>query len=288
MVIDMRLRPPLPSFIGTTIFEKAEVGTYRPTRAWFKRPPSAEERSMPLLLAEMDEAGIQWGVIMGRYSAEPLGTIPNDELAECVARYPDRFVAWAGADLAWPMEQILAEIDRCLALPGFKGVSIEPTVSKNPLIRTADNPLLYPIYEACQSRDIPISISLSAILQVSVRAPYEDSAPWQIYRVAQDFPKLDIHIAHAAWPWVMEMIGIAFTCPRVWVSPDQYLIEQSPGAGEYVKAANNYFPERTLFGSAYPAKPLPEMVAAYRRWDWAPGVEQKVLADNALRLMRMA
>ena len=47
MIVDMRLRPPLPSFVRSTIFEKAEVGTYRPTRRWFSRPPSAEARSMP-------------------------------------------------------------------------------------------------------------------------------------------------------------------------------------------------------------------------------------------------
>ena len=101
-------------------------------------------------------------------------------------------------------------------------------------------------------------------------------------RVALDFPTLDIHVAHAAWPWVMEMIGVAFTCPRVWVSPDQYMIEQIPGADEYVKAANNYFADRTLFGTAYPAKPLAEMVTAYRRWPWGPGVQEKVLGTNAL------
>ncbi len=288
MIVDMRLRPPLPSFVSSTIFEKAAVGSYRPTRQWFSRPPSAEARSMPMLISEMDGAGIQWGVIMGRYSAEPLGCIPNDELAACVAEHPDRFVAWAGVDLAWPMDRCLAEIRRCLALPGFKGVSIEPTVSRDPSLAGADDARLFPIYEECQRLRVPVSISLSAILQVSAHAPYEAGAPSQVYRVALEFPHLDIHVAHAAWPWVMEMIGVAFTCPRVWVSPDQYLIEQIPGADEYVKAANNYFADRTLFGSAYPAKPLPEMVAAYRRWPWAPGVQNKVLGENALRLMRMA
>lgn len=288
MIIDMRLRPPLPSFVRSTIFEKAEIGTYRPTRRWFSRPPSAEQRSMPLLLAEMDEAGIQWGVVMGRYSAEPLGCIPNDELAECVREHPDRFIAWAGLDLSWPMERCLQEIRRCLALPGFKGVSIEPTVSRDPTITAADDRRLYPIYEECQRLDVPINITLSAILQVSVKAPYQAATPLQVYQVALDFPRLDIHVAHAAWPSVMEMIGVAFACPRVWVSPDQYLIEQIPGAEQYVLAANNYFADRTLFGSAYPAKPLPEIVAAYRRWHWADGVQAKVLGENARRLMRMA
>lgn len=287
MIIDMRLRPPLPGFVRSTIFEKAEAGGYRPTRQWFPRPASAEARSFPMLIDEMNQAGVDVGVVMGRYSAEPLGCIPNEEIAGCVRGHEGRFIGWAGVDLAWPMDRCIAEIRRCLAMPEFRGVSIEPTVSRLPDLAGADDRRLYPIYEECQRLDAPISITLSAILQVSARAPYERSSPVQLYQVAQDFPRLDIHVAHAAWPWVMEMIGVAFTCPRVWLSPDQYLIEQIGGADEYVKAANNYFADRTLFGSAYPAKPLPHMVNAYRKWPWNEGVEAKVMGQNARRLMRL-
>lgn len=108
-----------------------------------------------------------------------------------------------------------------------------------------------------------------------------------LYQVARDFPKLQIHVAHAAWPYVMEMIGVAFVCPNIWVSPDQYLIPQIPAAQEYVRAANNYFQDRTLFGTAYPSKPHNEMVECYKKWDWAEGVLDKVFYKNALRLMKM-
>jgi len=86
----------------------------------------------------------------------------------------------------------------------------------------------------------------------------------------------------------MDMIGVAFIFPNVWLSPDQYLIKQIPGALEYVTAANNYFEERTLFGSSYPSKPLAEMVQEYQGWNWKPGVLDGVFGKNALRLMRIA
>ena len=60
-----------------------------------------------------------------------------------------------------------------------------------------------------------------------------------------------------------------------------------PGAQDYAKAALEYFAERTLFGTAYPFKPLPQMVAAYRSWNWPPEIERKILGENALRLMNM-
>ena len=75
--IDMRLRPPLPTWVGKANFAK---GIFYPVRIGFERPPSAEARSMDMLLREMDEAEIEYGVIMGRQSIEPLGAIPNDEI----------------------------------------------------------------------------------------------------------------------------------------------------------------------------------------------------------------
>jgi uncharacterized protein len=284
MHIDMRLRPPLPSWVGKANFAK---GIYYPVRIGFDRPPSAEARSIEMLLTEMDDAGIEYGVIMGRQSIEPLGAIPNDEIATCMTQHPGRFLGWAGIDLSQPMDSCLREIRRCTTDLGFKGVSIEPSIALDQSFALADDPRLYPIYEECVQLDVPINISLSAVLQSTVNRPYELSNPIQIYKVAKDFPKLDIHVAHAAWPYVMEMVGVCFVCPNVWLSPDQYMIKMVPAAQEYVKAANYYFQDRTLFGTSYPSKPLTRMIEAYSEWDWLPGVREKVLHQNARRLMRI-
>ena len=282
--IDMRLRPPLPTWVGKANFAK---GIFYPVRIGFDRPPSAEQRSMDLLLSEMDEANIEYGVIMGRQSIEPLGAIPNDEIASCAAAHPGRFLGWGGIDLSQPMEASLKEINRCIKELGFKGISIEPSISRDESYALATDKRLYPIYEECLRLNVPVNISMSAVLQSTVNRPYELSNPIQIYQVAKDFPKLDIHVAHAAWPYVNEMIGVCLVCPNVWLSPDQYMIKMVPAAHEYVKAANNYFQDRTLFGTSYPSKPLAPMVAAYSDWDWSSGVREKVLHENARRLMRM-
>jgi len=284
MIIDMRLRPPLPTWVGKANFAQ---GIFYPVRIGFDRPPSAEARSMDLLLSEMDEAGVEYGVIMGRQSVEPLGSIPNDEIAACINAHPGRFLGWAGIDLNQSMDACLREARRCIGELGFKGVSIEPSIARDESFARADDRRLYPIYEECVRLNVPVNISLSAVLQSTVNRPYELGNPIQIYQVAKDFPQLDIHVAHAAWPYVMEMIGVCFVCPNVWLSPDQYMIKMVPSAQEYVKAANHYFQDRTLFGTSYPSKPLAPMVQAYRDWDWFPGVADKVLHENARRLMRM-
>ena len=153
------------------------------------------------------------------------------------------------------MEDCLKEIHRCVRTLGFKGVSLEPTVSRDPTLSRANDRRLYPIYDECMNLDVPVNITLSAALQMQPKRRYEDASPTQLCQVAQDFPRLDIHVAHAAWPMVMEMIGVAFICQNIWISPDQYLIKRIPAAHEYVTAANSYFERRTLFGTSYPANP---------------------------------
>ena len=284
MIVDMRLRPPTKSWVEKPQFKKGVP--FYPSRVGFPRPPSAEQRSMSLMLDEMDQAGITWGVAMGRQSAEPLGTIPNDEIREVIEEYPKRFVSFAGIDVRNSSAEMLAEVDRCLAWPGFVGVSIEPGASDPPL--KANAPKLYPLYDACQARNVPISISLSNLLCVMVGTPIEYSTPFALYDVARDFSKLDIVVSHAAWPWIYETIGLAFACHNIYVSPDLYMVGiNMPGAAEYIRAANSFLSERILFGTAYPSRPLIESVQAFEQWDFAPGVKDKVFGKNALRVMRM-
>lgn len=283
-IVDMRLRPPLKSWVGKLQFTR---GDDYYARLGYERPQSTRTQSMSDLLKEMDDAGVEWGVIMGRQSEEPLGIIPNDEIADCVAQYPHRFVGWVGVDVSKPTEWCLSEIARCLRNRAFKGVSLEPPISKDPSIHSPADRRLYPIYEECSRRGVPVNITLSAQLQARLGRPYEDSSPIPLYKVARDFPRLTIHVAHAAWPYVMEMIGVAFVCPNLWLSPDQYMVNRLPGADQYVKAVNNYFEDRSCFGTAYPSRPHRTMVEEYRNLGLSSGVFEKVMSTNALRLMSM-
>jgi len=283
-IVDMRLRPPLKTWIGKLQFTRGD-DYYR--NLGYERPSSTRTQSTDDLLCEMDDAGVQWGVIMGRQSEEPLGVIPNDEIQACIDQHPDRFIGWVGLDLSQSMDWCLREIERCLAKPGFKGVSIEPPISKDPSIHGPADRRLYAIYEDCVRRDVPINITLSAQLQARLQRPYQDSSPLALYQVASDFPKLTIHVAHAAWPYVMEMIGVCFVCPNVWLSPAQSMVNRLPGAHEYVRAVSNYFQDRACFGTAYPSRPHKHMVREYEELGFAPEVFEKVMSLNALRLMKM-
>jgi uncharacterized protein len=283
MIVDMRVRPPLPAWTSKPQFQQ---GNYYPARAGFPRPRSSVEQSMALLLREMDEAGVRLGVVSGRQAKEPLGTVANDDVAAVLAAHPDRFVGFAAVDAAGASEVALAEIDRCLALPGFKGVVVEPAAATTPMM--LDDRRLYPIYAHCQEREVPLAVTLSAELVRLVGNPWPFASPMPLYAVAQDFPRLQIVITHAAWPAVQEVLGLAFAFPNVWLSPDLYMVGVNmPFAREYVRAANLYLGERLLFGTGYPSRGHVDSVRAFDAWSFAPGVKENVQYRNALRLLRM-
>jgi predicted TIM-barrel fold metal-dependent hydrolase len=283
--IDLRLRPPLPSWRDKPQFK--EGSGYYPTRIGFPRPPSSQQQSIALLKQEMDEAGIKWGVIMGRQSAPPLGFIPNDEIVATIEASPDRFVGFAGIDLK-DVETGVREIHRTAKLPGIKGMSIEPAAAATPMWND-DRQRLYPLYEACQSLGLPMSVTISGFIPASVGNDLTWASPTSMYRAAKDFPKLQLVISHGAWPAVMPVIEVAFLCENVILSPDLYMNHvDTPGAQEYIKAARLFMPDRLLWGTAYPSRPLKESLEAFLKWDLDPVLRDKILFGNAARLMNLS
>lgn len=282
-MIDMRLRPPLPSWKNARLYAiEAFNAMAHPD---FPRPYSASSLQMQDLLSEMDAAGVEIGVAMGRQSPGPLGSLPNNELEQLVAQYPDRFIAWAGLDVTLLMDHVLAELERCVKTGAYKGISIEPTLSD--AHEHGGDKRLYPLFELALKHDLPVNISLSCALQGGSGQPLDKARPAHLMQAARDFRKLNFHIGHAAWPFTLEAIAVAISNPNIWLSPDMYLVPQFAGAEHYANAARNFLSDRVLFGSAYPFKPLAPTVAAYRSWGFGQQLEQKLFKSNAQRLMKL-
>jgi predicted TIM-barrel fold metal-dependent hydrolase len=83
-----------------------------------------------------------------------LAKIYNDDMAELVLKYPDKFIT---AVACLPLKNInasLDEIDRVINDLGFKGIAIGTPENGQPL----DSPHLLPIYEKMADYDLPIWI----------------------------------------------------------------------------------------------------------------------------------
>lgn len=78
--------------------------------------------------------------------------IANDEMAELVAKHPDRFIAACACLPMTDVEATLGEIRRAIDQLGFKGIEIFTDINGKPL----DAAEFLPIFELMQAYDLPI------------------------------------------------------------------------------------------------------------------------------------
>jgi len=78
--------------------------------------------------------------------------IANDEMAELVAKHPDRFIAACACLPMTDVDATLLEIRRAIDQLGFKGIEIFTDINGKPL----DAPEFLPIFELMQACDLPI------------------------------------------------------------------------------------------------------------------------------------
>lgn len=272
--IDMRLRPPYKSLKNGMLFK----GYQTPGQVAFRdnmdlhASQAAIELSMELFLQEMDEWGIVKGVVMNRNTNGG----SNQELVELLAEYPGRFI---GAPHIQPIEGALQEIEDLIINGPCSLIYMEPGFRMEREPMHADDERCFPIYEKCQSANIPI------ILQYGGgKNSTEYYSPLDIFRIAETFPKLKICISHGGWPQVIEHIQQAFAHENVYLSPD-YLFAGYPGSHEYVVAANGILQDKTLFGSAYPLASLQDAVTMYLEAGLKAEVLPKILYKNAMRFL---
>ncbi|HML27266.1 MAG TPA: amidohydrolase family protein, partial [Hyphomicrobium sp.] len=231
-IIDIRSRPAfLHDFYGarrwTPEFETAK---------WLNRRVGSKEdehfvRSQSLrgFLQEIRDAGITKSVVIGRDTPAIQNT--NDDIAKLTAE-ADELVGVGSVDPErLGASRAVEEVERAIGTLGLKAINLEPGFERT--ARHFDDPLLFPVYEALQDRDVP------AFLMSGPTTPdLSFNDPSAIGRIARAFPKLQIVVHHGAWPKVNEIIGAAFRYANVHVVPDMYIFV--PGGNLYVEAANGF------------------------------------------------
>lgn len=275
MVIDFRLRPPVSGFLNTLMYSAGERRDGFTRTVGFTPSPAAQQQSMDLLLREMDEARVDLGVVVGRL-AGVLGSVPNEDVAQIVADHPGRFVGAASID---PTSRKGACDTITQAVKnGFKLINIEPGSYPVPLY--ADDRRLYPIYAHCEDLGVPVILMVGGTAGPDLS--YSD--PIRTDRVLADFPQLKVVVAHGGWPWVHEILHVAFRRPNLYLSPDMYF-SRMPGWEEYVKAADSFLADRMLYASSFPFCPVRD----YRQWfetlPIRPENLAKVMGGNARALL---
>ena len=282
MIIDARVRPPFKSLTQVLAPEPGARPSVKrsPLVSGYERTPSMTQRSWELFMEEMDAAGVDKGILVGRQAGHR--TILNDDIAELRDRYPDRFpIALAGINGA-DVEAGVRETERTLKEMHFNGIAVDPGWWVPP--RYVDDPENYPLYQRCA--ELGGVLYLTCSLMQGPDISYAE--PWRIQRVANAFPTLQIVVVHGAFPYTREMLGVMIAnapLGNLWVIPDFFqFIPGFPGAQDWVEAANHFLADRILYASSYPIRPLAQSLTEFRRFSYEPKVLENLLANNAATL----
>jgi predicted TIM-barrel fold metal-dependent hydrolase len=112
-----------------------------------------------------------------------LARIANDEIAELIAKYPDRFVGAAATLPLNDMEASFKEADRAIKELHFQGIQIFNTIVGKPL----DSPEFMPLWEKMSRYDLPVWIHPFYPFIGAVAKDKEQFAGYRVFTGQEDY-----------------------------------------------------------------------------------------------------
>ncbi|MFH2130239.1 MAG: amidohydrolase family protein, partial [bacterium] len=177
------------------------------------------------------------------------------------------------------------EVRRCYDI-GLRGVAMRPFMFGIP----PSHRKMYPVYTACVELDMPIWFHLS--INYSTQN-MEVERPIYLDIVAQDFPELKMIAGHGGWPWINEMVGVAWRNPNIYIDFASYMPKYftRPGSGwePLIHYGNSVLQDRILFGSTwlFMGLSIRELADQVLDLPLKPAVHQKWLYSNAAALFNI-
>lgn len=211
--------------------------------------------------------------------------VPNDHIAEAVRKHPDVFI---GFGVIEPQLGKLAldEIRRCHEELGLRGIG-ELNPGRQHFY--PNDPKFYPLWEECAKRNM-IVLFHGGMMGAGAGTPggmgyklkYGRPIPY-LDDVAADFPELKIIGAHPSWPWQDESLAICRHKTNFYIDLSGWAPKYFPP--QLVQYANSIIQDRVLFGSDWPAISVERWLEEFEQLPFKPEVRQKIMLDNAKKLL---
>jgi predicted TIM-barrel fold metal-dependent hydrolase len=228
-------------------------------------------------MAEMYEKDDIFGVIFGGDS-EWTQTV--------VDRYPGRFMGFTYAnphDGKDAVEKVVKGFEK----HNLRGLKVHPPGQAF----YPNDETFYPLWQKCSDLKIPVllhtgqtGVGAGMPGGNGVKLKYGQPIPY-IDDMAADFPDLKIIMAHPAVPWQEEQLSVLVHKPNVYMdlsgwSPKYF----RPILVQYM---NSIVQNKVLFGSDFPVLTAERWMKDFETLELKPEVRQKILLDNAKKLLNI-
>lgn len=198
------------------------------------------------LIAEMETSGIDRCVLL---LPDFSYALPDTALTiaemfeqhyEILKRHGKRFLVFAGVDPRWGSDGIKL-FEKGVAEYGFAGMKLYPPCG----YRTSDK-ALYPFYEICAARHLPVVVHTGGTSPVLL---FEPAHPLHVDQAARDFPGVNFILAHGSTVYVHECAMICTFRPNVFLDCSAYESRPLELLREAFTRGVNH---KIIFGSDWP------------------------------------
>lgn len=216
-------------------------------RAVLDRVYDAEGSVAPDRFAELlDAEHVDIALLLCEYSPKVTGIQPIEDLLPLVKHDPHRLrpIANLNPHLHYPVAE---ELERQLGL-GAVALKIHPVHGGFP----ANDRALYPAYELCRSRGVPIVVHCGTSTFPGSTNGHAD--PVLLDEVLRDFPTLNVVLAHGGRGWWYDAAAfLALSRDTVWIELSGLPPRRLP---EYYARHNfDRLTRRFIFGTDWPGVP---------------------------------
>ena len=234
MIIDLHTR--IWSRVDQLGPERAERLRTAPAEHWgqFDASPAAHERAMSC---------VDGAVVIGFRSDRLDAHVPNEYIAEFVAKDPRRRIGVAGID---PMAgDALDQLAQALDL-GLAGVAVSPASQGfHPAHSSAMR-----VYEKCVENRMPLFVTFESPLTPTSELEFARPTLWD--EVARSFPSLPIVLGQLGHPWTDETFLLLEKHPQVWAEISGVASRPWQLYNALLNASAFRVTEKLLFGSGFP------------------------------------
>ncbi|KAA0892687.1 amidohydrolase family protein [Pusillimonas sp. ANT_WB101] len=236
-------------------------------------------------LRTYDELGIDRVVIRARDVETTFGIkVANETVAEFCHAHAPRFIGLASVD---PHKGIAAlrEFEHAILHLGLRGLHL-PCFEHKLAVNAKE---LYPLYAKCIELDVPVNVHVG--MSFSSAVPMTYGLPRYLDEVMVHFPELKVVASVPAFPWILELIGVAWRHPNVHIALNamrpKYLQTAGSGFEPLLQYGRTILKDRIICGSNWPLQPVRKYFDELEALPLEEGVLAGWVGGNAARLFKM-
>lgn len=287
MIIDFRVTVPSREYIDPRspeeVARKAGKTTSRGYQKVYKELLEGNwKASVEGILRDMEEGGVDKAILQAEYGGTGDYHALNEATYRIAKAHPDKFPVYFMCLNPLVDEDMVKVLEKGVREQGFRGLNIQAWAVR---VSSIDS-RFWPVYTKCQ--ELGLIVTVHSSISFNVDRPLDYSHVSHLDKIACDFPELMLVANHGGWPWVTEMMAVAWKHSTVYielggVSPKYF---GTPGTGwePLMRYGNSLLQDQVLFAtdSMLPSKRCIEELKAL---PLKGEVKEKWLGENAARIL---